>query len=67
MEGRGKDNSGALPMLIPLYNPHNCLAFIVRVDLRLTFANILMRQMVGAHLTRGKGDLARTTHQLNDV
>ena len=30
------------------------------------FFNILMGEII-THLTRGKGDLARTTHQLNGV
>ena len=29
--------------------------------------NILMGEMTAAHLTRGRRDLARTAHQLNDV
>ena len=52
VEVGGKDNSGALPNIFK----YRCI-----ID---KMANILMTV---AHLTRGKGDLARTTHQLNGV
>ena len=67
VEGGSKDNSGALPMLMPLYNRHNARVALYSPDVRLMFANILMGEMTVAHLTRGKRDLARAAHQLNGV